>query len=94
MELAIINTLFKNRAKKRKMNLKQQADLTCAKVNCPYLIKGIDTNDKETKKFLFTLGCYEGEKVTVISILAHNYIIHVRNARYSIDKELAQAILI
>ncbi len=46
------------------------------------------------KDFLFTLGCYEGEEITVISILSDNYIIHVKGARYSIDKELARAILI
>ena len=46
------------------------------------------------RDFLFTLGCFEGEKVTVISVLADNYIIHVKDARYSIDKELARAILI
>ena len=46
------------------------------------------------KEFLFTLGCYEGEKAMVISVLADNYIIHVKDARYSIDRDLAKAILI
>lgn len=59
-----------------------------------YVIKGINTDDKEIKDFLFTLGCYEGETVTVISKLADNYVITVKDARYSIDKELAEAIII
>ncbi|MDF2844428.1 MAG: ferrous iron transport protein [Herbinix sp.] len=70
------------------------ANLIQAKINTEYSIKSIDTKDAELKNFLFTLGCYEGEKVTVISMLAENYIITVKDARYSIDKELAGAIVI
>lgn len=69
-------------------------NLAQAKINTEYIIKDIDTNDEEIKNFLFTLGCYEGELITVISILAENYIITVKDARYSIDKELAEAIII
>ena len=43
---------------------------------------------------LFRSGCYGGELVTVISLLAENYIINVKDARYSIDKDLAEAIII
>jgi len=69
-------------------------NLTQAKINTEYIIKDINTNDKELKDFLFTLGCYEGESVTVISVLGDNYIIAVKDARYSIDKDLAEAIII
>lgn len=72
----------------------KMANLTQANVNTEYSIKHIETKDAELKNFLFTLGCYEGEKVTVISMLAENYIITVKDARYSIDKELAGAIVI
>jgi ferrous iron transport protein A len=58
------------------------------------VIKKIETQEKAMTDFLFSLGCYEGEEVTVISVLAQNYIIHVKNARYSIDEELARVILI
>lgn len=94
MELTIKSNLFKSRAKKGKIEAKKQANLTCAQLNRPYLIKGIDTGEEKMKDFLFTLGCFEGEMVTVISALAGNYIIHVKGARYSIDKELSKAILI
>jgi len=94
MELAIVNKLLRSKAKNKKLDAVKQQNLTHAEVNCPYVIKGIDTADKSMKDFLFTLGCYEGEKITVISALAGNYIIHVKDARYSIDADLARAILI
>ena len=72
----------------------QVTNLAQAKINTQYTIKDIDTNDEELKNFLFTLGCYEGEPITVISVLSDNYIITVKDARYSIDKDLAKAIIV
>lgn len=69
-------------------------NLTDALIDTEYTIKEVLANDEELKNFLFTLGCYEGEKVTVISRLAENYVISVKDARYSIDQELAEAIII
>lgn len=69
-------------------------NLSNAQVNREYIIKEIKTNDEELKDFLFTLGCYEGELVTVISVLSENYIISVKDARYSIDKDIAEAIMV
>ncbi len=64
-------------------------------VNTEYTIKAIMTDgDDELKKFLFSLGCYEGEKITIISMLHQNFVINVKDARYSIDADLARAILI
>ncbi|WZL82530.1 FeoA family protein [Vallitaleaceae bacterium 9-2] len=63
-----------------------------AQVDVENTIKMIDTTDVEMKDFLFTLGCYEGEKITVISRLADNIVISLKDARYSIDTELASAI--
>lgn len=76
-------------------NLSNEAtNLGKAKLNREYIIKEIETNDEELKNFLFTIGCYEGEKVTVLSVLSENYVISVKDARYSIDKDLAKAIII
>ncbi|WP_330389559.1 FeoA family protein [Cellulosilyticum sp. I15G10I2] len=69
-------------------------NLAQGRLNTEYTIKDIKTNDEELKNFLFTLGCYEGESVTVISVLAENYVITVKDARYSIDNDLAEAIII
>ncbi|MBK5246588.1 MAG: ferrous iron transport protein A [Peptostreptococcaceae bacterium] len=54
-------------------------------------IKNVSGNEK-IKKFLFSLGCSQGEDITLISILAGNYIISVKNIRYAIDKNMAKAI--
>ena len=69
-------------------------NLSKAKASCTYVIKGINTEEKEMKDFLFSLGCFQGEEVTVISVLAENIIINVKDARYCIDMDLAKAILI
>lgn len=59
-----------------------------------YRIRALETRDEEMENFLFTLGCYPGEAVTVISRLAENYIISIKDSRYSIDGKLARAILL
>lgn len=69
-------------------------NLSQAEINEQYIVKEVKTDDAELKDFLFTLGCYEGEEVTVISVLGENYVINIKDARYSIDKELAEAIII
>ncbi len=95
MELALANNIFKNRLSNLKDEpVSQHLNLTEADINSPYIIKEIDTQDEQMREFLFTLGCYEGEEVTVISVLTENYVINVKDARYSIDEDLARAILI
>ena len=59
-----------------------------------YIIKNIETNDDEFNSFLFSLGCYVGESITVIMRLKHNCIISIKDGRYSIDNQLANAIKI
>lgn len=62
-----------------------------AKAGYKSLIKTVSGNDK-TCNFLFSLGCSEGEEITLISVLAGNYIINVKDSRYAIDKKMAKAI--
>ena len=50
-----------------------------------YLIKNIDTDDEELRSFLFSLGCYEGEPITVVSHLKGGCTISVKDGRYNID---------
>ena len=59
-----------------------------------YIIKDIETDDEELNSFLFTLGCYSGEPITVIQHIKGGCVVVIKDARYNIDKELAQAILI
>ena len=59
-----------------------------------YIIKEIITGDEELDSFLFSLGCYSGESITVISHLKGGMIVSIKDSRYNIDNQLAQAILI
>ena len=59
-----------------------------------YIIKNIETDDDELDAFLFSLGCYSGEPITVVSHLKGGCIVSIKDGRYNIDKELAQAIVI
>ena len=59
-----------------------------------YIIREIETDDEELDAFLFSLGCYSGEPITVISHLKGCIIVSIKDGRYSIDKGLAQAIAI
>ena len=68
--------------------------LSEGKLNTTYIVNEIAANGEDMRQFLFTLGCYPGEKITIISKLASNFIINVKDARYSIDAELARAILV
>lgn len=68
--------------------------LSKGKLNTTYIVNAIKTAQDDMRDFLFTLGCYPGEEVTIISKLANNYIINIKDARYSIDEELASAIFV
>ena len=59
-----------------------------------YIIKDIITDDDELNSFLFSLGCYIGEPITVISHLKGGCVVSIKDGRYNIDRDLAQAILI
>ena len=59
-----------------------------------YIIKSIETDDEELNAFLFTLGCYSGEPITVISHMRSGCIVSIKDGRYDIDKALACAIKI
>ncbi len=68
--------------------------LTSAELLKRYTIADINTDDEEIKRFLFTLGCYRGEEITVISVLSGTYVVAIKDGRYSIDEELASTILV
>ena len=70
------------------MNLKD------ANVGEEYIIKDIVTDDEELNAFLFSLGCYSGEPITVISHLKGGCVVSIKDARYNIDNDLAAAISI
>ncbi|MBQ8313029.1 MAG: ferrous iron transport protein A [Clostridia bacterium] len=59
-----------------------------------YIIQRIDTDDEEMDSFLFSLGCYSGEPITVVARKRGGCVISVKDARYSIDDQLARAIVV
>ncbi len=59
-----------------------------------YLIKQINIDDEELSSFLFSLGCYSGEKITVISHRRSGSTVKIKDAKYSIDKPLSESIIV
>ena len=59
-----------------------------------YIIREIATDDEELTAFLFSLGCYSGEPITVVSRKRSNCVVAIKDGRYNIDNQLADAILI
>lgn len=57
-----------------------------------YIILSIDTDDDELNSFLFSLGCYSGEPITVVTRRKHSCVVSIKDGRYNIDKDLADAI--
>ena len=59
-----------------------------------YIVQRIDTDDEELNAFLFSLGCYSGEPITVIARRKSGMVVSIKDGRYNIDSDLAEAIII
>ena len=59
-----------------------------------YIVDSIDTDDEELNAFLFSLDCYSGEPITVVSRLKGGCMVAIKDGRYNIDNQLAEAIVI
>jgi len=69
-------------------------NLTTAAEGKEYIIKRIETDDEELDAFLFSLGCYSGEPITVVSRRRGGCTVSIKDGRYNIDIQLAEAIII
>lgn len=69
-------------------------NLTDAIEGKEYIIKEIVTDDEEMDAFLFSLGCYSGEAITVVSHRKGTCVVSIKDGRYSIDSQLAEAITV
>ena len=69
-------------------------NLLLSEVGREYIIQTIKTDDEELDAFLFSLGCYSGETITVIAFRKGGCTVSIKDGRYSIDNQLAEAILI
>lgn len=68
--------------------------MTQAKEGQEYVIREILTDDEELNAFLFSLGCYTGESITVVAHRKGGCTVSIKDGRYNIDYQLAQAIRI
>lgn len=69
-------------------------NLTNAQEGIEYIIKDIVTDDEELNAFLFSLGCYAGEPITVVARKKGGCVVSIKDSRYNIDNQLAEAISI
>lgn len=74
--------------------MEEDMSLEDAKVGEEYIVKNIMAEDEELKAFLFSLGCYNGEPITVISHIRGGCVVSIKDARYNIGIDLAKAISI
>ena len=73
---------------------KERMNLLEATEGQTYIVQDIDTDDPEMDSFLFRLGCYSGQEITVISRKRKMCIVVIKDSRYSIDNQIAEAIMI
>lgn len=59
-----------------------------------YIVRSIETGDEELEAFLFSLGCYSGEPITVVTHRKSGLVVSIKDGRYNIDPELAEAIIL
>jgi len=69
-------------------------NLTIAEEGKEYIIQRIETDDEELNAFLFSLGCYSGEPITVVSRRRGGCTVSIKDGRYNIDNQLAEAIIV
>ena len=69
-------------------------DLSLVEIGKEYVISRIETKDEELNAFLFSLGCYSGEAITVIARRKSGCVVAIQEAKYNIDMQLAKAIVV
>ena len=67
-------------------------NLRAAEEGKEYIVKAIETDDEELDAFLFSLGCYSGEMITVVTRKRSGCVVSIKDGRYNIDNALAEAI--
>ena len=69
-------------------------NLSIAEEGKEYIIQRIKTDDEDLDAFLFSLGCYAGESITVVSRRKGGCTVSIKDGRYNIDNQLAEAIIV
>ena len=71
-----------------------QMNLKSAETGKEYIVQRIETDDEDLDAFLFSLGCYSGEPITVVSRRRGSCTVSIKDGRYNIDEQLAEAIIV
>lgn len=69
-------------------------NLLCAEEGKEYIVDRIESDDEELDAFLFSLGCYSGEPITVVARRRGGLTVSIKDGRYNIDPALAEAIIL
>lgn len=97
-DTAVMRGIFsrpkKAKAVPQERKLGDKSTLLDAEIGRTYIIKEIDTTDEEMNAFLFRLGCYSGEPITLISKKKKNCIVAIKDSRYGLDNQLAEAVIV
>ena len=93
-EYAIGGITNKRAMEVEKMEEKEKMSLLDAEPGSTYIIKEINTEDEEMNSFLFRLGCYVGEPITLVSKKKNSCIVVIKDGRYNLDELLSEAIMV
>lgn len=88
------NICIYNRNVTQEKTAEDKMNLAEVNVGEEYIIKDIAADDEELTAFLFSLGCYSGEPITVVSRLKGGCVVSIKDGRYNIDNDLAEAIIV
>ena len=80
--------------KEETLEVKDRMTLLEAETGRTYTVKEINTDDDEMNSFLFRLGCYEGEPITLVSKKKNSCIVVIKDGRYNLDALLSEAIIV
>ena len=85
---------LKGITKEETLEVKDKMTLLDAEVGRTYTVKEINTEDDDMNSFLFRLGCYEGEPITLVSKKKNSCIVVIKDGRYNLDNLLSEAIIV
>ncbi len=85
---------LKGITKEEALEVKDRMTLLEAETGKTYTVKEINTDDDDMNSFLFRLGCYEGEPITLVSKKKNSCIVVIKDGRYNLDELLSEAIIV
>ena len=94
MNQSAVGAETEEKVKETSAESKDKMTLMEAEIGQTYVVKEINTDDDDMNSFLFRLGCYVGEPITLISKKKNSCIVVIKDGRYNLDKMLSEAIIV